>query len=193
MQIGSIVRCGWVVGATAVIAVAGLAGSTLSGCTSADKSTSTGGATLSERAVYTKAEFLRQDPGLQRFFDSAAGYVIFPSVGKGGFIVAGGHGEGIVYEGNTPVGYSTVTHTSIGATVGGQAYRQIIFFKDRANLEVFKSGKFEVDAKASAVAIKAGASAAADYSGGVATFVQGETGAMVDASVGGQKFTYRPK
>lgn len=163
------------------------------GCTSADKSTQTGHPTRIERAVQTKADFLRMDPGLQRFFDTAAGWAIFPSVGKGGFIVAGGHGEGVVYESpNRIVGYTELTQVSVGATVGGQGFREIIFFKTPADLAVFKRGEFEMDAKVSAVAIKAGASGAADWSGGVAVFIQGEAGLMADASVGGQKFSYTP-
>ena len=37
-----------------------------------------------------KKELVKVDPGLKKFFDDSAGYVIFPNVGKGGFII-GGH------------------------------------------------------------------------------------------------------
>ena len=42
----------------------------------------------------------------------------------------------------------------------------------------------------SAIALTAGASADADYDKGVAVFTMGQGGVMVDASVGGQNFTY---
>jgi len=31
----------------------------------------------------------KADPGLSKFFDKAAGYAVFPDIGKGGFIVGG--------------------------------------------------------------------------------------------------------
>jgi lipid-binding SYLF domain-containing protein len=38
------------------------------------------------------------DPGIQSFFDNAAGYAVFPSVGKGGVIIGGAFGRGLVLE-----------------------------------------------------------------------------------------------
>ena len=36
------------------------------------------------------------------FFNTAYGYAVFPTIGKGGFVVGGAHGSGHVYEkGNT--------------------------------------------------------------------------------------------
>jgi hypothetical protein len=43
------------------------------------------------------------------------------------------------------------------------------------------------------VALTAGATAKADYKDGMAVFVMAESGLMVDASLGGQKFKYVPK
>ena len=46
--------------------------------------------------------FQRADPGLKGTFQQAAGYVVFPNVGKGGFILGGAHGNGQVYEAGKP-------------------------------------------------------------------------------------------
>jgi hypothetical protein len=43
------------------------------------------------------------------------------------------------------------------------------------------------------VALKSGASANAQYSGGVVIFTMDEGGLMYEASVGGQKFGYQAK
>jgi len=43
------------------------------------------------------------------------------------------------------------------------------------------------------VILKTGAAASAPYTNGVAVFVKPIAGAMVEASVGGQQFTYRPE
>ena len=38
----------------------------------------------------------KADPGIQKFFDNSAGYAVFPGVGKGGLIVGGAFGRGLV-------------------------------------------------------------------------------------------------
>jgi len=42
------------------------------------------------------------------------------------------------------------------------------------------------------VAVTAGGAATANWADGIAVFVQPLGGLMLDASIGGQKFTYRP-
>jgi len=57
---------------------------------------------------------------------------------------------------------------------------------------MFKADTLELSAQASAVAIKAGGSADADYDDGVAIFTMAKGGLMFEASVGGQKFNFLP-
>ncbi len=138
------------------------------------------------------AEFTKADPGLAKFFRSAYGYAVFPSVGKGGIGIGGARGKGYVYERGTLVGRSTLTQVTIGFQLGGQAYREAILFKDKTALDDFRRGNFELSAQASAVAIKEGASADLAYNGGVAIVTMAKGGLMYEASVGGQKFSYEP-
>jgi lipid-binding SYLF domain-containing protein len=135
----------------------------------------------------------RADPGIEAFFENAAGYAVFPGVGKGGLVVGGAYGKGLVIVDEKVDGYTTMTQASIGLQIGGQKYAQFIFFKDDVAIGHFKRGNFEFGAQASAVAITAGASADASYDGGVAVFTHAAGGLMVEGSVGGQKFTYEPK
>lgn len=141
-----------------------------------------------EKAMTAKKEMLDKDPAMQRFFDSAVAYVIIPTVGKGGIGIGGARGKGLLYEGDAPTGTVTLTQLTIGFQWGGQAYSEFIFFKDDVALADFKRGNYELGAQASAVAVTAGASADANYSGGVAIFTQAKGGLMYEASVGGQKF-----
>jgi lipid-binding SYLF domain-containing protein len=134
----------------------------------------------------------KTDPGLQKFFDTAAGYAVFPSVGKGAIGVGGAYGRGELFEGGKLAGYCTLTQASIGLALGGQAYTELIFFETKAALDQFKSGNFAFAAQVSAVALKSGVSANAKYADGVAVFTMGEAGLMYEASVGGQKFNYQP-
>lgn len=146
--------------------------------------------TESEQAVNG---FLKKDSTMQNFINNADGYAIFPDVGKGGFIVGGAHGKGLVYEKGKVIGRATMTQASVGAQVGGQTFAQMIFFETPAALNDFKSGKFEMSADVSAVAAAEGASAAAKYKEGVAVFTMPKKGLMAQASVGGQKFKFEPE
>jgi len=138
------------------------------------------------------ADFQKADSSLQTFFDKSVGYAVFPGIGKGGFIVGGARGKGVLYENNKPIGESTLTQASFGAQVGGQTFSEIVFFETPLALEDFKTGKFEMSAEVSAVAAAEGASKAADYKKGVAVFTLAKKGLMVSASIGGQRFKYDP-
>jgi lipid-binding SYLF domain-containing protein len=135
----------------------------------------------------------KADPGIETFFESAAGYAVFPSVGKGGFIIGGAHGRGLVIVDEIVDGYTSITQGTIGLQIGGQKYAQFIFFRDDTALGHFRRGNFEFGAQASAVAITAGASADAAYDSGVAIFTHAAGGLMLEGTVGGQRFTYTPK
>lgn len=141
----------------------------------------------------TVAGYKKADPDMERFFKDSAGYVVFPRIGKGGFIIAGGHGTGGVYEKGKLVGTASITMASVGFQAGVQAFSEIIFFNDVAALERFKQNKFEFNASASAVVIKAGASKGANYRDGVVVFTQPIGGAMVEAALGAQKFSFKPE
>ena len=122
---------------------------------------------LRKEAQQATNDFLKADSTLQKFLDDSAGYAVFPSVGKGGFIVGGARGKGLVYQKSQVVGNVTMTQASIGAQVGGQSFAEIIFFETPAALNDFKSGKFEMSAEVSAVAAAEGASKTAKYKDGV--------------------------
>ncbi len=143
-------------------------------------------------AKKAKKELLKADSGLERFFENSAGYVLFPNVGKGGFIIGGASGNGVVYEGGQQVGMAGLKKLNVGLQAGGQAIIEVIFFETSVDLERFKEGKFAFAAEASAVALKSGIAANAKYKEGVAVFALPKAGLMADASVGGQKFSYKP-
>jgi lipid-binding SYLF domain-containing protein len=148
-----------------------------------------------------------------KFFDSAYGYAVFPTIGKGGIGIGGAYGKGRVYEKGRHVGDASMAQVTVGFQLGGQAYSQIVFFQDQRAFREFTSGGFEFGAEASAVAITAGAGAKAGTAGssaqasggqhdartvgvyhkGMATFTVAKGGLMYEASIGGQKFSYRPR
>src|SRR4029079_15114078 len=99
---------------------------------------------LRNESKQAAADFLKKDPSLQKFMDDSAGYAVFPNVGKGGFIVGGARGKGLVYQKGDVIGQATMTQASIGAQAGGETFSEIIFFETPAALSDFKSGKFEM-------------------------------------------------
>jgi len=166
--------------------------SLIAGCTTAPVGDADRAMLNSETELAIR-KFKSEDPSITRFFENSVGYAVFPNVGKGGLGVGGAYGKGQLYEKGNFVGYCDLTQATIGFQIGGQSYREIIFFETESALEEFKAQRFALAAQASAVAVKAGAAAAARYENGVAIFVGGEAGLMAEASVGGQKFSYRPK
>jgi len=62
------------------------------------------------------------DSSLVRIFDSAAGYAVFPTVGKGAMGVGGAYGKGVLYERGSALGYCDLSQATIGLQLGGQSY-----------------------------------------------------------------------
>lgn len=147
---------------------------------------------LKNDAEEAKKMMLSENDGLKKFFDTSAGYVIFPNVGKGGLIVGGASGTGIVYEKGEAVGSARLTEVNVGLQAGGQAVVETIFFETKNALAKFKESNFNFAAGASAVVLKSGESINAQYTDGVAVFTYSKGGLMAEASVGGQKFKYKP-
>ena len=158
-------------------------------------------------------EVFKESPAVQPFFKSAYGYTVFPTVGKAGIGIGGAYGKGQVYRGGKVTGTAKLFKATIGFQLGGQAFKQIIFFQDKRAYDDFTSGNFEFDAAASAVAITAGAQAKAgtegatagasagpatgtqaetSYRKGMAVFVHTTGGLMFEAAIGGQKFSFQP-
>jgi lipid-binding SYLF domain-containing protein len=165
-----------------------------------------------ECAATTK---LFQDAGESAsYFKKSHGYAVFPTIGKAGLGIGGAHGSGCVYEKGKQVGTAKMNQLSFGWQAGAQGYSLIVFFEDDRSFKEFTSGEFEFGAKASAVAITAGASAGAGTTGtssgasagkkdattntrsgyekGMASFSIIKGGLMYEAALAGAKFKYKP-
>jgi len=151
----------------------------------------------------------KQASDTHKFFNNAYGYAIFPTIGKGGFGIGAAYGKGRVYKGNSYKGDTSLSQLSLGFQIGGQAYSEIIFFKDAKAYNEFTSGSFEFGAQASAVAITIGANAQAGTTGnsssagkaaakaayinGMAVYTLAKGGLMFEAALAGQSFTFEEK
>ena len=148
-----------------------------------------------------------------RMLQSAYGYAVFPSIGKGAIGIGGAHGKGRVFEKGKYIGDTSMTQITVGFQLGGEAYSELILFQDARALKDFTSGNFEFGADAHVIAVTAAAGAKANttgssagasvtkndattaggYTKGIATFTVAKGGLMYEASIGGQKFNYKPR
>jgi lipid-binding SYLF domain-containing protein len=163
----------------------------LIGCQTAPK-TEQEKATLEQDAQSALHRMTAEDPAIQDIVNRGYGYAVFPNAGKGGLIVGGGYGRGVVYEQGRQIGYADITQVTAGAQIGGQAFSELIVFENKEALDRFKNNQLTFSANASAVIVKKGAAAANRFENGVAVFVLPKAGAMAEASLGGQKFTFTP-
>jgi lipid-binding SYLF domain-containing protein len=161
------------------------------GCNTAPKNQAQKDALRADADVSVQ-KMTAQDASLRAKLDSAYGHAVFPEIGKGGLIVGGSYGRGVVYEQGQFIGYADLTKVSVGLQAGGQSFRELILFQNKEALDDLRFGKLKFDATASAVAVNAGAAATADYRNGVLVFAQTIGGLMAEASVGGQEFGFVP-
>ena len=164
----------------------------IAGCSTVPK-TDEAKAVLTSEVTNTVALFKATDPGINRFFEQSYGYAVLPKVFKGGIWLGGAGGRGEVFEQKKMVGYCRMSQATLGFTFGGEYFREIVFFRDKEDLDKFKAEEYTFSAQVTGVALSAGAAAKADYKSGMAVFVMPDVGLMVDASLGGQKFNYVAK
>ena len=150
-------------------------------------------ATMSTKVSSETENFKSADTGLTTLFNNSAGFAVFPSIGKGGLVFGGEHGKGLVYQSASPVGEATLTEINVGPQVGGGTFYEVIFFETAESLANFKEGHFEMSAKVAAIAAAEGAALNAKYREGVIVFTLPRSGLMAQATIGGQKFSYKPR
>jgi lipid-binding SYLF domain-containing protein len=164
-----------------------VAGLIATGCASVPKSHAKRNE-LEQDAVAALEEMKAKDPSIQPLLNQAAGYIVFPSIGQGGFIVGGAGGKGVIFENHKPSGFAEMSQASIGAQIGGQRFAEVLIVRDRFVLDNIKSGKFDFGGQASATILRAGAASSTRFGdNGVAVVVNPIGGAMVNLSLTGQR------
>jgi lipid-binding SYLF domain-containing protein len=98
--------------------VAGL----LVGCATAPASRPEREALLTESASALQ-RMRAEGPGVDALVRRGAGYAVFPTVTKGGLVVGGAHGQGVLYERGRHTAYCDLTQATVGAQAGGQTFR----------------------------------------------------------------------
>lgn len=177
---------------TRAAAVLALATQLLAGCTTAPLSPESRAALL-EQATVAMQDMNRMDPGVEALVRRSYGYALFPEVVKAGLGIGGGYGQGVVYEQGQHVGYADLTLGSVGAQIGGQTFSELIVFENKAALDRFRLSPVDFTAGAAAMILQNAAAVNATFIDGIAVVVRPITGAMAEATIGGQQFKYVPK
>jgi lipid-binding SYLF domain-containing protein len=163
----------------------------LVGCATAPSSRADKEALLAE-AASTLRRMRAEYPGVDLIVQHYS-YALFPTVTKGGLVVGGARGRGVVYEQGRHVGYCDLTQGSVGAQAGAQTFSELLVFANQGALDRFKAGQVTFAADASAVVLKTGVTTDTSFIDGVAVVVSPISGLMLEAAIGGQQFTYQPK
>lgn len=92
----------------------------------------------------------------QSILSKAEGIAVFPSMVRGGFIIGGMRGRGILSSRNngewSPPAFLTLTGGSFGLQIGGQAVDLILVINDRRGLENLVANQFKLGADAAVAA-----------------------------------------
>jgi lipid-binding SYLF domain-containing protein len=163
----------------------------LVGCATAPTSRADQEALLAE-AASTLRRMRAEHPSVDLIVQHYS-YALFPTVTKGGLVVGGARGRGVVYERGQHVGYCDLTQGSVGAQAGAQTFSELLVFANQGALDRFKAGQVTFAADASAVVLKTGVTTHTSFIDGVAVVVSPVGGVMLEAAIGGQQFTYQPK
>ncbi|HEX7838843.1 MAG TPA: lipid-binding SYLF domain-containing protein [Kofleriaceae bacterium] len=174
--------------ASVAVFVAGCA--LFAGCATAP-STNAEKQSLQQQADATLSAMIAREPNLRDVTHSSLAYAVFPSIGKGGVLVGGAYGKGILYEGGVATGFVSVEQASIGAQLGGQSFSELLVLRNPADVSALKSGKYSVGANLGVAVLNTGAEAHTNFDPNASVFVMPRGGLMVDVSVNGQRIKYQ--
>ena len=138
-------------------------------------------------------EIFKQKPGAAKFLSEVEGYIVFPSVIKGGFIVAGEYGEGVLRVKGESKEYYSIASGSAGFQIGAQKASYLIAFASQRALDNFRrSNGWEAGVDGTITVIDWGAAkdiASLSFEKPIYAFVFNAQGIMGGISIEGTKFT----
>ena len=136
--------------------------------------------------------FRNRIPRTHRYFDEAYGFAILPSVTRVGFGFGGAYGKGVVIEGDATVGTTKFWQFTSGIQAGARNFSMIVFFRDKAALEYYQSGRTQFLGQAGVAFATVGAAGTPAYNEGVAIVTMTRLGLMGEFTISGARFSYEP-
>ena len=135
----------------------------------------------------------KNTPGSKALADKAVAVLIFPSIVKGGFIVAGQFGDGALRKNGKTVAYYRSLAGSYGFQAGAQAFGYVLFFMDDASVQYLdNSAGFELGTGPSLVVLDSGFGknlSTTTLKKGIYAFIFDQKGLMGGIGIQGSKIT----
>ncbi len=139
------------------------------------------------------AQLYQNTPGAKALADKAVAVLVFPSIVKGGFIIAGQFGDGALRKNHKTVAYYRSLAASYGFQAGIQAFGYVLFFMDDASLQYLNNSEgFELGVGPSLVVLDAGFGknlSTTTLQKGVYAFIFDQKGLMGGMGIQGTKIT----
>jgi len=148
---------------------------------------------IDRQARASLADLYKHTPGAKALADKAVAVLVFPSIVKGGFIIAGQFGDGALRKGGKSVAYYRSLAASYGFQAGVQAFGYVLFFMDDASVQYLdNSAGWELGTGPSLVVLDAGFGkniSTTTLQKGVYAFIFDQKGLMGGVGIQGSKIT----
>jgi len=150
-------------------------------------------ATINRDAKATLDKLYKNNPGAKALGDKSVGVLVFPSIVKGGFIIAGQFGDGALRRNGKSVAYYRSLAASYGFQAGAQAFGYVLFFMDGDSLRYLdNSAGFELGTGPSLVVLDSGFGknfSTTTLQKGIYAFIFNQKGLMGGVGIQGTKIT----
>ena len=150
-------------------------------------------ATIDRDAKATLDKLYKNNPGAKALGDKSVGVLVFPSIVKGGFIIAGQFGDGALRRNGKSVAYYRSLAASYGFQAGAQAFGYVLFFMDDDSLRYLdNSAGFELGTGPSLVVLDSGFGknfSTTTLQKGIYAFIFDQKGLMGGVDIQGTKIT----
>ena len=150
-------------------------------------------ATIDRDAKATLDKLYKNNPGAKALGDKSVGILVFPSIVKGGFIIAGQFGDGALRKNGKSVAYYRSLAASYGFQAGAQAFGYVLFFMDEDSLRYLdNSAGFELGTGPSLVVLDSGFGknfSTTTLQKGIYAFIFNQKGLMGGVGIQGTKIT----
>jgi lipid-binding SYLF domain-containing protein len=157
------------------------------------RSTAASASAIDRSATQSLTVLYKNMPGAKALADKAVGVLVFPSIVKGGFIIAGQYGDGALRKNGKSVAYYRSLAASYGFQAGIQAYGYVLFFMDGDSLRYLdNSAGFELGTGPSLVVLDSGFGknlSTTTLQKGIYAFIFDQKGLMGGVGIQGTKIT----
>lgn len=139
------------------------------------------------------AKLYKNTQGAKALADKAVAVLVFPSIAKGGFIIAGQFGDGALQRKGKSVAYYRSLAASYGFQAGAQAFGYVLFFMDEDSVKYLDSSAgFELGSGPSLVVLDSGFGknlSTTTLKKGIYAFIFDQKGLMGGVGIQGTKIT----